>query len=118
MQEYEFSRILGDTIRSARERSGLTQEQLSAMIGVQSRTILNIENNRGNPKMEVLYPLIRTLKIDPCNIFYPESGKNTSAMHQLQLLLSDCTDEEISLLISVITPVLAAFRSSQAEKIQ
>ncbi len=33
MQEYEFSRILGDTVKSAREKSGLTQEQLSAMIG-------------------------------------------------------------------------------------
>ncbi|MCD8014150.1 MAG: helix-turn-helix domain-containing protein [Lachnospiraceae bacterium] len=118
MQNHEFSRILGDTVRHAREKSSLTQEQLASDIGIQARTILNIENHHGNPKLEVLYPLIRSLKIDPCCIFYPESQQDSPALRQLQILISDCSEEEAVLLASVIEALLTTYRDSKAGKIQ
>ena len=66
----DFAQPLGDVIRLARETQELTQAQVAAMIDIDARTVLNIENYKGNPKMEILYPLIRTLKIDPNLIFY------------------------------------------------
>lgn len=56
MQEYVY--ILGSIIRQERLKAGLTQDELAERVGIDPRTILKIENNRGNPKMEVLYPLI------------------------------------------------------------
>ena len=66
----EYTHILGDAIKTAREDEGLTQAELAEKAGIDSRTILNIENYHGNPKMQVLYPLIRALEIDANEIFY------------------------------------------------
>ena len=58
----EFSRPLGDAVKRARGEQDLTQGQVAGMIGRDTRTVMNIENYKGNPKMEVLYPLIRSLQ--------------------------------------------------------
>lgn len=70
MQDY--SRLLGDALKRARGESGYTQREVADKIGKDVRTVLNIENYKGNPKMEVLYPLIRALNIDAREVFYPE----------------------------------------------
>lgn len=51
---------------------GLTQGEVADVIHIDNRTVLNIENYRGNPKLKILYPLIRLLQIDPSEIFYLE----------------------------------------------
>ena len=79
----DYSRPLGDTVKQARSRLQLTQNELADTIGVDSRTILNIEHYKGNPKMEVLYPLIRALNIDAREIFSPESLDESPSIHQL-----------------------------------
>ncbi len=60
-----FSKNLGDTVRRAREESHISQTELAENLSLDVRTIINIENYRGNPKLEVLFPLIRELKILP-----------------------------------------------------
>lgn len=58
MQEYEFKRPLGDAVKRIRGESGLTQNEVATRAGMDVRTVLNIENYRGNPKMQVIYPLV------------------------------------------------------------
>ena len=94
MPEYEFTRPLGDAIKVARGESGLTQNEVADRAGMDVRTVLNIKNYRGNPKMQVIYPLVRTLKRDPRDIFYPELKRESPAIRRLRLLLSDCTEQE------------------------
>ena len=65
----EFSQPLGDAVKKARGELGLTQNQVADQIDVDVRTVMNIENYKGNPKMEILVPLIRALKIDSREIF-------------------------------------------------
>ena len=65
----EYSRPLGDTIKRARGKLGLTQNEVADAADIDVRTVLNIENYKGNPKMEILYPLVRVLKIDAREIF-------------------------------------------------
>ena len=60
---HDYSRSLGVAVKKARHELGLTQVKLAEMINVESRTIINIEGCGGNPMLENLYPLIRTLKI-------------------------------------------------------
>ena len=76
----EYSRPLGNAVKQARSRLKLTQNEVANAINVDSRTILNIENHKGNPKMEVLYPLIRTLKIDAREIFTPEILRDSPSL--------------------------------------
>lgn len=70
----EFSKPLATTIKRARNALHLTQNQLAEKVGIDPRTILNIENCKGNPKTKVLYPLIRFLKVDANEIFSQRSG--------------------------------------------
>ena len=67
---HDYSRRLGDAVKRAREAQGLTQSELAEKIAVAPRTILNIENYKGNPKLEILALVIYALKIDPRKIFF------------------------------------------------
>ena len=60
----EYSKPLGDVVKAARKRMDLTQNEVANSIDVDVRTVMNIENYKGNPKLEVLYPLIRSLNVN------------------------------------------------------
>ena len=108
---YVFSRPLGDTVKKARRELGLTQAKVADTIDIDARTIMNIENYIGNPKTEILFPLLRTLKIDPWSVFYPELQNTDGAFRQLQLLLSQCSDSEIESLLPIIKASLTVLKS-------
>ena len=81
---HDYSRSLGVAVKKSRKQMGLTQVKLAELIGVESRTIINIEGCEGNPLLENLYPLIRTLKIDPWDVFYPELKQRDAAKKKLK----------------------------------
>lgn len=110
----EYSRPLGDAVKRAREKMGFTQNEVAEKADIDVRTVLNIENYRGNPKMEVLYPLIRILLIDAREIFNSEMLRESPALCQLRLLIEECTEEEAVALIPIIQNVLHALRSQNA----
>jgi len=107
---YEFSKELGEVIRNGRRKAGLTQKEVAIMLDMDYRTLQNIETGKGNPSMEKLYALIRLLKVDPQEIFYPELVRNSPSMNRLKLLLSDCTEDEADVLIPVVLAVLSGLR--------
>ena len=110
----DYSNTLGDAVRRARMKLDLTQSEVAESIDVDVRTVLNIENSKGNPKMEVLYPLVRALKIDAKEILYPEMQREGPAISQLRLLIEDCSEEEAAAMIPVLKSVLAALRDKNA----
>lgn len=114
----EYSRSLGDAVKRARGKAGLTQNEVADAADIDVRTVLNIENYKGNPKMEVLYPLVRTLKIDAREIFNPEMRRETPSLRQLRLLIEDCSEEEAAAIIPVFQSVLAALRDQGAIQIK
>lgn len=97
MQDY--ARSLGDAVKRARGKLDLTQNEVADAAGIDSRTVLNIENYKGNPKLEVLYPLVRALKMDSREIFYPEMLRESPMLEQLRLVTGECTEEEAEALI-------------------
>lgn len=115
MQEY--SRPLGDALKRARGESGYTQRQVADKIGKDVRTVLNIENYKGNPKLEVLYPLIRAMNIDAREVFYPELEMESPAIRQLRLIVEKCNEAEAAALIPVLESVLSAMRSQDGTNI-
>ena len=116
MQEY--SRPLGDAIKRARGKLGLTQNEVADAADIDVRTVLNIENYKGNPKMEVLYPLVRVLKIDAREIFNPEISRESPSICQLRLLIEECSEEEAAAIIPVFQSVLSALRNKNATPIE
>ena len=110
----EYSKTLGDVIKASRKRMDLTQNEVANSIDVDVRTVINIENYKGNPKLEVLYPLIRSLKIDAREIFYPEMQRESPALRQLRLFVEDCSEEEAATLIPILQSVVSALRDKNA----
>ena len=113
-----YSKPLGDAVKRARGEHGLTQLQVADMADIDVRTVMNIENYKGNPKMEVLYPLVRVLKMDSREIFYPEILQDSAAIRRLRLMVTECSEEEAAALIPVIESVLSVIRSDKATQIK
>ena len=97
---------LGDTVKRARDKLSRTQCDVANAMDVDVRTIINIENYRGNPKFEMLFSLIRTLKIDANEIFYPELNRTSPQLNKLHSLIGKCNEEEAAL-VSVALGIVA-----------
>ena len=115
---YEFSQPMGDTIKKARHELGFTQAKVAEYIDIDSRTVMNIENYNANPKMTVLYPLVRELRVDPWVFFYPELQHQNSAVRQLQLLLRECSDAEIEALLPICKAALSVLKAENSTPIE
>lgn len=115
---HDCSRILGDVVKRARGKNCLTQSEVADAADIDVRTVLNIENYKGNPKLKVLFPLIRVLKIDSRDIFNPEMKRDTPALCQLRLLIEDCSEEEAESIIPVFQSVLTALRDQTATSVK
>lgn len=101
-----FKQILGDAVREARTKLGLSQEKLAEDLGVDTRTILNIEAGRGNPKFDVLFALITYLQIQAEPLFYPKSEIPQPNLHRLVSRLNLCTEEQAADLLPVIDSLI------------
>ncbi len=113
-----YAKPLGDAIRKARVKLGFTQRGLAEQLHIDERTVLNIENYHGNPEMRILYPLVRTLEVDPWDIFYSELEQESKAFRQLRILLKECSDDEIAALLPVIQATLAIVKAKSGAVIE
>lgn len=93
---------LGEAVRATRKNKHLSQEALAERIGVCKRTIIDIENNTGNPKFEILCPLVRELDLPLYQVFYPEIQENIELRNVLMKELSDCSEYEMKIILSMV----------------
>ena len=112
-----FSRPLGEAVKKARKKMRITQDKAAELADTNARTISAIENGKSNTRMDILYPLIRGLRIDPNDIFYPEKNGDSSAKHQLHVLIDSCTEQEVVALLKTSETVLDVIRNTDASTI-
>ena len=82
---------LGDVIKAARQKSGLTIEELANRLDISERYLYRIENEGKKPSFEILNNLIRELAITPDLIFYPEHSDKDSKVEILVKSSSVCS---------------------------
>ena len=99
---YDFSYPLGNAVKSTRYQRGLTQLQVADMADI----------------VEVLYPLVRALRIDARTIFTPELQRESPALQQLRLMVEECSEQEAEALIPVMESVLSALRAKDTIEIR
>lgn len=102
----EFSKYLGESIYRNRKRQKMTQAELAEKAGVTEQTIRKIEHGEGNPQLDVLCALVTTLMINPSEIFYPQTDPEDSARKELEILLGDCSDDQIRCLLPIVEAAL------------
>lgn len=94
----EIPNTLGDIIKNAREKSGLTIEASANKLGITERYMYRLENEGKKPSFEVLYRLVRELSISPDLIFYPEKPTKDSEVENLLRMLSDCDERSLQVI--------------------
>lgn len=105
--------VLGDVVKATRKSRHLSQEALAERIGVCKRTIIDIESNTGNPKFEVLYPLVRELDLPLYQVFYPEVEENLELKNVLVQEVSSCSEYEMRVILSVVRSLRHTLRSDE-----
>ena len=101
---------LAHLVREARMGLGLSQEKLAEILGFDSRTILNIEAGRGNPKFDNLCSLVTYLNLSADDIFYPDSTGEKPIIQKLSMLLNGCSEQEAEMLIPAVRYLLSLIR--------
>jgi len=59
---------IGHNIRKARQRYNRTQEDVSAEAGIEMSYYSRIERGEANPSLEIIYAIIKALKIKSSDI--------------------------------------------------
>lgn len=101
---------LGNVVRETRKEKHLSQEALAERIGVCKRTIVDIENNTGNPKFEILCPLVRELNLPLYQVFYPEASEDAGIKGEILKELNGCTDGEMKVILSVVKSLRSSLK--------
>lgn len=104
---------LGNIVRKIRKSKNLSQEALAERIGVCKRTIIDIENNTGNPKFEILCPLVRELDLPLYQVFYPEVSENFELKNVLIQELGNCSEYEMKVILSVVKSLRYTLRNEE-----
>ena len=109
----DYAKNLGEVIYRYRKSMKMTQATLAEKTGVTEQTIRKIEHGDGNLQLDVLYALVTTLQIDPSEIFYLGNNQNNQARKMLEILLSECSDNQIAALLPIIWASLDVIISNQ-----
>ena len=75
---------IGYRIKEARERMGLTQTELGALIGVTGSAITNYEKEASHPKEQIIYKLMETLNVD-ANYLFQDAVKIKAKLNDVTL---------------------------------
>ena len=95
---HNITESLGDIIKSARQRSDLTMEELAYRVGITERYLYHIENEGKKPSFDILYKIIRQLSISPDLIFYPERPTTDSEVENLIRMLYNCDERALNVI--------------------
>lgn len=105
--------VLGDVVKGTRKSRHLSQEALAERIGVCKRTIIDIESNTGNPKFEVLFPLVRELDLPLYQVFYPEVKENLELKNVLMQEVSSCSEYEMRVILSMVKSLRCTLKNER-----
>jgi len=73
--------VLGQVLRSARLRAGVSQKQLSIRTGIAAPALSRIENGRESPSFERLTNCLEALGFEPSLELLPLSGSQADPVH-------------------------------------
>ena len=102
---------LGEIIKTARDKSDLTVEELTARVGISERYLYRIENEGKVPTFEVLKKIVRELAIDGNLIFYPEKPPKDSEIGDLVCMLYNCDDRPLKIIRATVKAALEGQQS-------
>jgi len=96
--KYDF-RAFGLAIKEARNKQGLTREQVGTLIEIDPRYLTNIENKGQHPSLQVLYDLVSLLNVSVDEFFLPASDLvKSTRRRQVEKQMDSFTEKELMLI--------------------
>ena len=92
---YDF-RALGQAIKAARLKQGMTRDEAAEKIPIDPRYLTNIENKGQHPSLHIFYKLVTLFDISVDQFFYPDTAPNKSTRRrQLDDILNSFSDNDL-----------------------
>lgn len=99
---------LSNELKNARHRKHLTQAECAELLDHSLSYQKDLERGRCSPSLESFYHICRTLNISADDCIFPESSHVTSSTYrELTLLLSQCDENALKVLVATATALIA-----------
>jgi transcriptional regulator with XRE-family HTH domain len=117
----ELKPTLGAAIRAARNRAGLTQEELGAQIGKTPESVSNIERGRQTPTIQTLAELARVLAVPISELFdavgaasaLPDARRRVEA--HLREMVRQLDDDALAVVVEQVA-ALARYAAARVDR--
>ena len=97
---YDF-RALGQAIKAARLKKGMTRDEAAGKINIDPRYLTNIENKGQHPSLQIFYKLVTLFDISVDQFFYPDTAPDKSTRRrQLDDALNAFNDHDLIIMES------------------
>ena len=104
-RKFDF-RPMGLAIKKAREKKGMTQEQLGYIVDRDPRTIMYHENDGQHPSLNAFYQMVTMFGISVDEYFYPDMGADEAAKKRIGILLNSLSENELRLVEGIIDAII------------
>lgn len=106
-QAFDFM-PLGQAIKQARERRGITREQLAEALDYAPRHLQAIENEGQLPSLQLFIQLVTMFRIPVDRYLFPQQDGESPLPQQISSLLSQLNEGELSVVEATAQALLAA----------
>mgnify|MGYP000484691560 FL=1 len=107
-------RPLGLAIREAREKAGLSRNDLGDKVFYGERHIADIENVGSHPSFQLFHDLVTMFNISVDEYFYPtEKVAKSTARRQIETALDLLSDNELKIIQGTIDGILNSRESKK-----
>ena len=104
-RKFEF-RPMGLAIKKAREKKGMTQEQLAYIVDRSPRTIMYNENDGQHPSLNAFYQMVTMFGISVDEYFYPDMSADEAAKKRINIQLNSLNESELRLVEGIINAII------------
>lgn len=106
--DFDFTPI-GQAIKKAREKTGMTREQLARIVDYDPRHLQAVENEGQYPSIELFIQLITMFSVSVDEYIFPEKEvKKSSIRRRLDAQLDRLDDKELSVIEATVNGLCKA----------
>ena len=100
------AKIIGETVKARRAEMGKSQAELAEALGIDLRTVQNVEAGDTIPAGATLYRIAHVMNLSIDRMFFPvkNEGSKTSAM--VLRRLSECSEYQEKIILATINAML------------
>lgn len=93
---------LGNAIRNARIKKGLSQETLAELVGITPTHLKHIESEHRKPSIEVLIEIAQILQMSVDNIIFPQESEINQKINEIENKLKNCSLNELQIVLDLL----------------